>query len=183
MKLLGISGTLVGSKPAILVDTLLKQVKAHQPDIEIDSIDARQYELNFCDGRSIDAYNMDTQAFIQKITEADAFIIGTTILHGAMPSVLKNIFELVPVQSFANKSVLFAASGGNEQHYLAVESSIKPVANYLKMYSFPEYAFVLSSQFTEQNRISAEVEGQLRALTRHFSQYMTSLKHIKEEVV
>lgn len=183
MKLLGISGTLVGSKPAILVDTLLKQVQAHQPDVEIEFIDARKYDLNFCDGRPTEAYNNDTQAFIQKITDADAFIIGTTILHGAMPGVLKNIFELVPIRAFANKSVLFAASGGNQQHYLAVESSIKPVANYLNMYPFPQYAFVLSAQFTKQNTLSAEVDSQLQTLTKHFSQYMVSLKNVKEEVV
>ena len=183
MKLLGISGTLVGSKPAILVDILLKKVQEHQPDVEIEFIDARQYDLNFCDGRHTEAYNTDTQVFIQKIIDADAFIIGTTILHSAMPSVLKNIFELVPVRAFENKSVLFAVSGGNEQHYLAVESSIKPVANYLKMYPFPQYAFVLSSQFTKQNTLSAEVDSRLQALTKHFSQYMVSLKNVKEEVL
>lgn len=183
MKLLGISGTLVGSKPAILVGTLLQYVQAHQPDVDIEFIDARHYDLNFCDGRPTETYNDDTQAFIQKVIDVDAFIIGTTILHGAMPGVLKNIFELVPISTFANKSVLFAASGGNQQHYLAVESSIKPVANYLNMYVFPQYAFVLSSQFTEQNTVSAEVDSQLQALTKHFSQYMVSLKNVKEEVV
>ena len=181
MKILGISGTLVGSKPALIVQQLLELTEQQLPSASYAFIDAKNYDLQFCDGRPTEAYNEDTQRFIAEVEQADAYIIGTTILHGTMPGVLKNIFELVPMKSFENKVVLFAANGGNELHYLAVENYIKPVANYLNMYTLPQYAFVLSNEF-EGQKIEANKYEQLKKLAEQYASFASKLLPIKEEV-
>ena len=178
MKILGINGTLVGSKPALLAQHALKQLS---PYADVEFIDIQALSLDFCDGRPLSAYSADTQLLAQKVAEADAFVIGTTVLHGSMPAPLKNVFELVPIAAFAKKSVLFVANGGNELHYLAVENYVKPVASYLNMYVYPQYAFILSSQFTAQNELQPDTEQALNELVQDFSQYALALT--KEEVV
>lgn len=181
MKVLGISGTLVGSKTKLIVEASLAILQG--PDVEVELVDFKGLQLDFCDGRPNEAYSEDVQALMKKVAEADAFVIGTTILHGSMPGVLKNFFELMPMDAFANKSVFFVANGGNHLHYLAVENYVKPVANYLNMYAYPAYAFILSSEFDAQNNI---IEPTATALTKQvtaFGQYAKVLTQKKEELV
>ena len=181
MKILGINGTLVGSKPAILVQQSLHILQ--QQGIDVEFLDIQQLQLEFCDGRPLHAYNADVQLLAQKVAEADALIIGTTVLHGSMPAPLKNVFELVPMDAFAKKSVLFVANGGNQLHYLAIENYIKPVANYLNMYVYPQYAFITSAQFTAQNELQREEQQAFTALVAQFANYAQAVAPLKEELV
>ncbi|MEK3937089.1 NAD(P)H-dependent oxidoreductase [Sporosarcina sp. FSL W7-1349] len=176
MKVVGISGTLVGSKTRVLVEHLMQQVKQQYPECETDLVDLKEYSLELCDGRPTEQYGSDTKEVIRKIEEADAFLIGTTILHGSMPGALKNLFELVPVSAFSDKFTAFAANGGNPLHYLAIENYVKPIASYLKMWSLPEYLFVLSSDFNKENRLTGELK--LGEVDSFIDRYTTVLKQI-----
>ena len=51
MKLLGISGTIVGSKTSIAVQAVLDRVREENPDIQIELLDMKDYDVVFCDGR------------------------------------------------------------------------------------------------------------------------------------
>lgn len=175
MKILSISGTLVGSKTALLVKILGETLQQSMSDVEVEFLDLKEYQLDFCDGRPTEKYSDDTQKVIEKISKADAYIIGTTILHGSMPGVLKNLFELVPMQHFSNKCVLFAATGGNHLHYLAIENYVKPVANYLKMFTYPEYVFATSADFNEQNDLHEKSSNELNELVKNYGTYLEKL--------
>lgn len=175
MKILGISGTLVGSKTGVLVETLLDQVKHNLADVEVEFLDLKHYQMDFCDGRFVSDYSSDTQEVIRKIEEADAFIIGTTIMHGSIPGVLKNLFDIVPTSAFANKCVMFTANGGNPLHYLAVESYLKPIANYLKMFVLPEYVFALPSDFEKGNQLNEEKIIETNRVVESYVSYLWKL--------
>jgi len=181
MKVLGISGTLVGSKTKLIVEESLKVLKEKNVDVEF--VDFKGIELDFCDGRPSEAYSADVQSLMKHVTTADAFVIGTTILHGSMPGVLKNFFELMPIDSFNNKCVLFVGNGGNHLHYLAIENYVKPVANYLNMYVYPQYAFILSSEFDGQNQLVPSKFEELTQLILGFEKFTKTLTKAKEEVV
>lgn len=175
MKILGISGTLVGSKTSVLVQILLNTLQEKLPDAQVEFLDLKDYQVDFCDGRPIEKYNEDTQKVINKISEADAFIIGTTILHGSMPGVLKNLFELVPIDYFTNKCILLTATGGNHLHYLAVESYIKPVANYLKMYVLPEFIYATSIDFNEKNELTENKAIEVNEILTKYASFTKKL--------
>ncbi|WP_185819979.1 NAD(P)H-dependent oxidoreductase [Salibacterium salarium] len=51
MKLLGISGTITGSKTKTSVRQTLDMVKRHDPNIEVEFMNLKDYDLQFCDGR------------------------------------------------------------------------------------------------------------------------------------
>ncbi|KOP82877.1 NADH-dependent FMN reductase [Bacillus sp. FJAT-21945] len=156
MKLLGISGTILGAKTAILVDTVLKRVKEKYPEIEIDLLDLRDYQMEFCDGRNPDLYKEDTKKLIQAVSEADFYLIGFPIFNGSFPAPLKNVFDIVHPSAFRHKVMGFVANGGTYQHYLVVENQVKPIAGYLRSFVAPSYVYANGEHFNADNVIVDE---------------------------
>jgi FAD reductase [NAD(P)H] len=165
MKLLGISGTIVGSKTAITVNQVLEEVKKNYPEVEVELLDLRQYNLDFCDGRDPSTYTGDTKIVIDKITSADFFLVGTPIFQASLSGVLKNLFDLLPIDTFRNKVMGFVATGGTYQHYLVIENQLKPIASYFRAYIEPNQVYLHSSHFNSKNEIiDEEVRERLQRL-------------------
>lgn len=156
MKLLGISGTIIGSKTAILVDSVLRIIKTKYPEIETELLDLRDYQVDFCDGRKPDLYSNDTKKVMKAVSDADLYLIGFPIFNGSFPAPLKNIFDLMPPSVFRHKVMGFAANGGTYQHYLVIENQLKPIAGYYRCYVAPSYVYVNNSHFNDANKIIDE---------------------------
>ncbi|WP_313800189.1 NADPH-dependent FMN reductase [Cytobacillus sp.] len=156
MKLLGISGTILGAKTAILVDAVLKKVKEKYPEIEIELLDLRDFQIEFCDGRNPDQYNEDTKKMIKAVSDADFYLIGFPIFNGSFPAPLKNVFDIVHPAAFRHKVMGFVANGGTYQHYLVVENQMKPIAGYLRSFVAPSYVYANSEHFNGDNEIVDE---------------------------
>ncbi len=156
MKLLAISGTIVGAKTAVVVNTVVEKLRGKSSDVDIDLLDLREYDMQFSDGRPFEKYNKDTQEIITKVLEADFYLIGTPVFNGSIPAPLKNVFDLVPPSALRNKIMGFAANGGTYQHYLMVENQLKPIAGYLRAYTTPSYVYAHTSHFNQNNEIVDE---------------------------
>jgi FAD reductase [NAD(P)H] len=156
MKLLGVSGTIIGSKTLVVVKKVLEQVKRLDSSIETEILDLKQYDLQFCDGRNPAGYNDDTQKAIALMSTADAYLIATPIFGGSMTGALKNLIDLTPVSAIQAKVMGFAATGGNHQHYLVVENQLKPIAGYLRAFTAPTFIFAHNEHFDKQNEIIDE---------------------------
>jgi FMN reductase/FAD reductase [NAD(P)H] len=153
MKILGISGTIIGSKTSIVVNEVINMIKKMNPEVETEILDLKQYDVQFCDGRPPSEYTGDTKKVIDMISSADSYIIGTPIFQGSFSGTLKNLIDLVPPAEFKNKVMGFAATGGNYQHYLVVENQLKPIAGYLNAYVPPSFIFAHNEHFNSQNEI------------------------------
>ena len=153
MKLLGISGTILGAKPSILVQKVLDEAKRHDPDLEVELLDMRQYSVSFANGRHLSQYEDDTHTVVDKIESADFYIIGTPIFQGSMTGVLKNLFDHMPPQALRSKVIGFVATGGTYQHFLVIENQLKPIAGYFRAYVAPSYVYAHSDHFDKQNEI------------------------------
>ncbi|MED4601217.1 NAD(P)H-dependent oxidoreductase [Paenibacillus validus] len=154
MKLLAICGTITGSKTLAVLNKVLEEVKNGDPAIEIQLLDMKQYDVQFCDGRSPDAYTGDTKQVIDMVSSADCFLIGTPIFQGSITGVLKNLFDLAPVSAFRHKVMGFIATGGTYQHYLVIENQLKPIAGYFRAYTAPSYVYVHNDHFNAANEIT-----------------------------
>ncbi|MGG3468678.1 NAD(P)H-dependent oxidoreductase [Neobacillus pocheonensis] len=153
MKLLGISGTIIGAKTGILVRKVLDEVKQKHPEIEVEYLDLMDYEIQFCDGRNPSAYSEDTKTVIEKVSTADFYIIGTPIFQGSIPGPLKNLFDLIHPNDFRNKVMGFVANGGTYQHYLVIENQLKPIAGYFRAFVAPGYVYANNEHFNQKNEI------------------------------
>lgn len=180
MKLLGISGTIIGSKTVKVVEKALEEAKRLHPDIEVELLDLKQYNIEFCDGRKPSDYNEDTQKAIKLISSADAYIIGSPIFHGTFPGTLKNLLDLNAPEVFRRKVMGFIATGGNDQHYLALENQLKPIASYFKAYAATEYVFAHNKDFNKNNEIiSPELLENIRNLADEVCKLHQSVQSLK----
>ncbi|WP_227938335.1 NADPH-dependent FMN reductase [Alkalihalobacillus deserti] len=170
MKLLGISGTITGSKTEILVKEVLKKVESLNVDIEVELLNLKDYDVQFCDGRDPSTYTGDTKSLIDKVSSADFYIIGTPIFQGSITGALKNVFDLVPISALRSKVMGFVATGGTFQHYLVIENQLKPIAGYFRAYVAPGYVYAHDSHFNEVKEITDE-------------DVLTRIESLAEEVV
>lgn len=113
MKLVGISGAIIGTKTAIVVNKVLEEVKKLDPEIETELLDMKEYDVQFCDGRDPSAYTGDTKKVIDSVISSDFCLIGTPIYQASMSGVLKNLFDLIPPSALQQKVIGFVATGGD----------------------------------------------------------------------
>ncbi|MFS0646381.1 NADPH-dependent FMN reductase [Siminovitchia sp. 179-K 8D1 HS] len=183
MKLLGISGTILGAKTSILVKAVLDEVKKKYPEVTITLLDLRDYDMQFCDGRRTDLYNRDTQKMIQHVMAADCYLIGSPVFNGSIPAPLKNLFDLVPPEMFRRKVMGFVANGGTNQHYLMIENQLKPIAGYFRSFVAPSYVYANWEHFNENNEITdPDVMSRIRDLADELVYMHQNLQHQKEIV-
>jgi FAD reductase [NAD(P)H] len=153
MKLLAISGTITGSKTISVLKKTLEEINHYDPQIEIELLDMKQYDVKFCDGRDPATYTGDTKKVIDVVCSADFYLIGTPIFQGSITGVLKNLIDLIPVSAFRNKVMGFIATGGTYQHYLVIENQLKPIAGYFRAFTAPSYVYAHNDHFDKMNEI------------------------------
>jgi len=153
MKILCVSGTITGSKTLLVINKVMEEIKKKLPEAEVEILDMKQYNVQFCDGRPSSDYTGDTKKVIDLISSADSYIFGSPIFQGSFTGVLKNLIDLVPPAIFKNKVMGFVATGSNINHYLVVENQLKPIAAYLNAYVTPSFVYAYNKQFNDQNEI------------------------------
>lgn len=142
MKLVGLSGSMVGSKTRTAMDHALTILHEKHPEIEVELIDLADYDVQFSDGRNFLEYDGDTGYVAQTIMEADIVLVGTPIFQASIPAPLKNIFDLLPEEAFVDKVVGMIVTAGSPKHYLVVEQQLKPILAYMKATMVQSYVFV-----------------------------------------
>ncbi|PMC34284.1 NADH-dependent FMN reductase [Bacillus sp. UMB0899] len=182
MKLLGISGTITGSKTGIVVNKVVEEVKKLYPEIEVELLDMKEYDVQFCDGRNPSTYTGETKTVIDKISSADFYLIGTPIFQGSFTGVLKNLFDLVDPKVFRHKVMGFIATGGTYQHFLVIENQLKPIAGYLRAYTAPSYVYAHNDHFSQGELVDKEVIERVTNLAKELVFMQKSLKLEKEVI-
>src|SRR5699024_12513894 len=105
MKIVGLSGSIVGSKTRTAMNYTMKTMEEKYPDIEVSLIDLAEYDIQFSDGRNYTEYEGDTKYDTKSLMEAEARILGTPILQASMPGPRKNILDLIPINAFQENDV------------------------------------------------------------------------------
>jgi len=153
MKLLGISGSIIGSKTRIGVEKVLEIVQNNYASIETELLDLHAYDVAFCDGRDPSTYTGDTKTVIDRVLSADFYLIATPIYQASLSGVLKNLFDLVPPSAFRGKVIGFLATGGTYQHYLVIENQLKPIAGFFRAFVAPSYVYLHDDHFDAHKEI------------------------------
>ncbi|MGE8077488.1 NADPH-dependent FMN reductase [Peribacillus loiseleuriae] len=157
MKIVGISGSNVGSKTRTAMDYTLKLANEKYPDAEITLLDLAEYEMVFSDGRNYWEYEGDTKYITETIMAADAIIIGSPVFQASIPATLKNIFDLLPVNAFRDKVVSMLVTAGTAKHYLMVEQQLKPILAYMKAHIVQTYVFIEEKDFHRKQIINDDI--------------------------
>ncbi|WP_430789048.1 NADPH-dependent FMN reductase [Virgibacillus flavescens] len=147
MKIVGLSGSKVGTKTRTAMNYTIKSLREKYPEMEMELIDLAEYDVQFSDGRNYMDYDGDTKYVVQTIMEADAIIIGTPIFQASIPATLKNVFDLLPVNAFRDKVVSMLVTAGSPKHYLIAEQQLKPILGYMKAQIVQTYVFIEEKDF------------------------------------
>ncbi|MFD2628518.1 NADPH-dependent FMN reductase [Oceanobacillus kapialis] len=154
MKLVGISGSVVGDKTSQAVHDVLMAAKSFDSSLETELIDLKEYDIEIVRGFPLVSYNQDTWDVVNKITSADALVFGSPIYQASISGVLKNLFDHLPVDAFKSKVTGMVTTGGVEKHFLVSEYQLKPILSYLKG-MVPTYSvFVHNDDFNDDNEIT-----------------------------
>jgi FMN reductase len=156
LKLVGISGALIGAKTAKIVNEVLIRAKQKNPDLETELIDLRDYKIEFVDGRPLESYNDDTKNAVEKIVDADFFVIGTPVYQASITGALKNLFDHLPTTVFETKVVGFVSTAGSNHHSLVAENQLRPILSFFKALVASKNVFVPNDRFDHENNIINE---------------------------
>ncbi|KQL50850.1 NADH-dependent FMN reductase [Heyndrickxia shackletonii] len=147
MKIVGVSGSLAGSKTMQTVHEVLAAAKNINPAIETELIDLQEYDVEFMRGTPLSYYNDDTQTVVNKILQADSLVIGTPIYQASISGTLKNLFDLMPIRAFKSKVVGCITNGGSSKHLLVTQYQLKPILHYLEAIVVAKDVFVHNDLF------------------------------------
>lgn len=161
MKILGIVGTVFGSKTKIS----LNEIK-FSPNTSYEIIDLADYNLPFADGRFLNEYDSSVLNLINKIIDADALVIGFPVYQASIPGSLKNLFDLLPIDSIKNKPVGVISTSGSDKHYLVAEYQLIPILNYLKADVINKYVYITQKDFAVDSIINDGIILRLENLAK-----------------
>lgn len=165
MKLVGISGSLIGSKTSKVVHEVLLAAKSNDPSIQVELIDLKDYEIEFVKGTPLSYYNDDTVKVVNTIQSADFLVFGTPIYQASITGALKNLLDHLPIDAFKSKVTGMITTGGTDKHFLVTEYHLKPILTYLKGVVPVGNVFVLNNDFNEENDlIDMDVKNRIRKL-------------------
>lgn len=184
MKIVGLSGSKVGSKTRTAMDYTIKEIQEQYPEVEVTLIDLTDYDVQFSDGRDYREYEGDTKFVAETIMDADAIIIGTPIFQASIPATLKNIFDLLPKKAFRDKVVSMIVTAGSPKHYLIVEQQLKPILSYMKAQVVQTYVFIEEKDFYRKEIVNDDILFRIQRLVEDtvvLTETYTQIRKAKEE--
>jgi NAD(P)H-dependent FMN reductase len=139
--------------------------EAEADGTEISVVDCAATPLDWAAGRSTEKLSLATQEAIGRISAADAVVLFTPVYRAAAPGVLKNLLDLLPVESLESKPVGLVAMGATLHHYLGVGENLAPVISWFGAIAVPPGVYLTSESF-EAGQPGAKAITQLQAYAR-----------------
>ncbi len=171
MKVLGIIGSVFGSKTRIAMQNL------HFSEVvSFETVDLSETTLAFSDGRDFREYDEITKNVVQKILDADALVLASPIYNASIPGALKNVLDLLPIDSIKDKVVGIIVTAGSDKHYLVAQYHLMPVLDYMKASVLTKYVFIEENSFINGQLEDDDVYFRLKALARNIEEEVVQVK-------
>ncbi|WP_047982275.1 NADPH-dependent FMN reductase [Ornithinibacillus contaminans] len=180
MKIVGLSGSIVGSKTKTAMEYTVQTITDKYPDVDVTLIDLADYDIQFSDGRNYLEYDGDTGYVAKTIMEADAIMIGTPVFQASIPATLKNIFDLLPEKAFLDKVVGIIVTAGSPKHYLIAEQQLKPIVAYMKAHIVQSFVFIEEQDFYRKEITNDDVLFRIERLVEDTVVLAETYQRIRE---
>jgi NAD(P)H-dependent FMN reductase len=169
-KLVAVVGSAVHSgRTRIAVDIAVAAAVAHDGDVDADVIDLAQQRVSILDGRALDDYADDTVDVINRVGEADMFILASPVYRGTYTGAFKNLLDHVPLEALEGKVVGLIATGATLHHYLAIDLQFRALLAWFNAHVLPGFVYLDGSAYSD---------GKVSDPTR-----LSSLKELGETLV
>ncbi|HLQ96298.1 MAG TPA: NADPH-dependent FMN reductase [Pseudogracilibacillus sp.] len=182
MKVVAIAGSIVGSTTKTVMEKVIDMFADQYPQHEISLLDLGKFDIQFSDGRNYVDYEGETKEAAEMIMNADALIIGTPIFQSSIPGTLKNVFDLLPVDAFRDKTVSTVVTAGSAKHYLVAEQQLKPILSYMKANLVPTYVFVEEQDVFQKEIINDDIPFRIERLLQDTVMMTDSFREMREKI-
>lgn len=181
MKVVGLSGSNVGTRTRVAMDVVLKMIAEKHPAADVSLLDLAELDMQFSDGRNYLEYEGDTKLVAQTLMEADVIMIGTPTFQASIPATLKNVFDLLPQNAFRDKVVGVFVTAGSSKHYLMVEHQLMPILTYMKAQVVPNYVFIEEVDFMRKEIVNDDILFRIERLVEDTMMIAEVYQKVREE--
>jgi len=159
MKIAIISGSPRKSSKTILVMNHAYNYLKNQSH-RLDLIDLAGENIEMYRGAGVD-YNQATMDLINKLTEADIWIIGTPVYNSFFSSAIKNVFEYINYKKTAGKiaGLIIVASG--HISFKSVQTNLTQLMSYFGVITNPNPVYITIEELDENNQLSIQLRLRL----------------------
>ena len=182
MNVLGLSGGM-SQHTIVAVETALRFASEYNDLVKSEAINISEYDIPFCDGRDPIKYEGDAKKLIEKISNADAYIIGTPMYRGSYTGMLKNVFDILPNDALLGKPVGLIATGGTDHHYLALEQELRPLLIFFHAFVIPGTVYINNKNLSTSTYFVNKILEQLELLAKSVVNLCKYLPNDKSEIV
>jgi len=149
------------SRTSIVIDEVVDVFKK-KADVEL--IDLRKLDMQFCDGRSIEEYNEDMQSSFKKIKEADGIVIGMPVYQFSVAGPLKNFIDVCS-RAFTEKKFSIVCNSGGVRSYLASADLMKILVYEVSAIIIPPTVHSWAGNFKEGKLTDEHVKEKINEMS------------------
>lgn len=86
---------------------------------------------------------------LEAIKAADAVLLATPVYRGTYTGALKNLLDLLPVESLQGKAVAIVAMGASDHHHLGADWHLRDVLAWFGAVALPTSVYLTSRDFED----------------------------------
>jgi len=157
------------SRTSILVQHTAEELE--RAGLEVDVLDLRNIQMEFCDGRSLKDYHPDLQQAYQTINEARAFVIGMPVYCYSVSGPLKNFIDITS-GAMEKKIAGILCNAGGKQSYMASADLNHILAFESHVTTLQPIVFSSYEDFKETTLVGEKLQTKIRELVYNLARQL-----------
>ena len=134
---------------------------------QVEVLDLADVRLGFAGAAPIEGD--DLAGVVERLRAADAVIFASPVYRGSFSGVLKNLLDLLPIDTLEGKPVGVVSMGNTRDHALGVERHLRDVLVWFGAVPAPTAVYWSAADF-ESSVIQSEASADLNALVATLAQ-------------
>lgn len=140
------------------LEAALASAPAAEPGVSTALVDLAELQLPFADGRTPEQIGGDTRRVVEAVQQATAVLFASPVYRGSVTGALKNLLDLLPVESLTGKPCGILAMGATQHHFLGVDWHLRDVLAWFGAVPAPVSVYLSSADFVEGQLVAARHE-------------------------
>ena len=157
------------SRTSVLINHMAEEIM--HTGLEVNVLDLRNIQMEFCDGRSLKEYHPEVRGAYQAIEQANAFIIGMPVYCYSVSGPLKNFIDITS-GAMEKKIAGILCNAGGKQSYMSSADLSNILAYESHVTTIPPIVYSNSEDFDDQTLTSDKVKSKIRELTEHLARHL-----------
>lgn len=157
------------SRTAVLIQHAAEEMK--RAGLETTTLDLRNMQMDFCDGRSLKEYHPDLQQAYQAMKKADAFVVGMPVYCYSVSGPLKNFIDITS-GAMEKKIAGILCNAGGKQSYMASADLSNILAYESHVTTVQPIVYCSSEDFNDHLLTDDKVQSKIREMVDHLSRHL-----------